>query len=495
MLDASQASSGTDPRAIQVVWYKRDLRIDDHAPLYEAAQRGPVYPLYIVEPKLWQQPDMSLRHQRFIEASLIDLDAALRDLGQGLAVIQGDALEVFAALLKRWPQMALHAHEETGNAWTYRRDQGVRRWAKAAGVRLTEYRQFGVVRGLTNRDHWAKGWAEVMQQSQCPTPAALPPLEEVMPIQQPFSEAPPYDATPAPGQQRGGLRSGRAVLAGFLNDRGAHYRGGISSPNRAPTSASRLSAHIAYGTLSLRKIVQATHARQREVKASGEVKWARSLAQFERRLHWHCHFIQKLEQQPRLEIQNMHRGFDGMRENDFDAAKFEAWRRGETGYPLVDACMRSLQATGWLTFRMRAMVTSFASYHLWLHWREPALHLARMFTDYEPGIHYNQIQMQSGTTGINATRIYNPVKQAQDQDPHGTFIQKWVPEWNTPNYPDPIVDHQQAAREAKARMKAFRDQAGFRDEARAVYQALGSRQRPARRKKKPVATKQGTLFD
>jgi deoxyribodipyrimidine photo-lyase len=491
MVDAA-----TDTRPIQVVWYKRDLRIDDHAPLDEAAKRGPVWPVYIVEPGLWQQPDMSLRHQRFIDDALVDLDAALRALGQGLAVIEGEAVAAFQTLLARWPNMTIHAHEETGNGWTYRRDQAVRRWARSVGVDVFEYPQFGVVRGLINRDHWAKGWTAIMRDQQRPRPQALPMIERLPPIRDPFVNAPAFDTTPAPQQQRGGMQAGRAILASFLNERGQHYRGGISSPNRAPTSASRLSAHIAYGTLSLRGIVQATHARQREVKASGELKWARSLAQFERRLHWHCHFIQKLEQQPRLETQNMHRGFDGMREDDFDEVKFEAWKRGQTGYPLVDACMRSLQATGWLTFRMRAMVTSFASYHLWLHWREPALHLARMFTDYEPGIHYNQIQMQSGTTGINATRIYNPVKQAQDQDPHGAFVRQWVPEWNTPDYPDPIVDHQDAARQAKARMKVFRDQAGFRQESQAVYQALGSRQRPARRKKKKApAAKQGTLFD
>ena len=485
-----------DGQSIQVVWFKRDLRVDDHAALYEASQRGPVWPLYIVEPDLWRQPDMSLRHQRFIEASLLDLDKALRDLGQGLIVVEGNAVDVFDALFARWPNMAVHAHEETGNGWTYQRDRAVRRWAQTRGVAFKEYPQFGVVRGLKNRDHWAKGWANIMREAQCPRPARLPTVESFAPIQTPFANVPAYDQTPAPQQQRGGLKSGRAVLASFLNDRGQYYRGGISSPNRAPTSASRLSAHIAYGTLSLRSIIQATHARQREVKAAGDVKWARSLAQFERRLHWHCHFIQKLEQQPRLEFENMHRGFDGMREDAFDEAKFEAWRQGRTGYPLMDACMRSLQSTGWLTFRMRAMVVSFASYHLWLHWREPALHLARMFTDYEPGIHYNQIQMQSGTTGINATRIYNPVKQAQDQDPDGVFVQKWVPEWNTHDYPDPIVHHQDAAREAKARMKVFRDQAGFRQESQAVYQALGSRQRPMRRKKKKApASRQGTLFD
>ena len=87
---------------------------------------------------------------------------------------------------------------------------------------------------------------------------------------------------------------------------------------------------------------------------------------------------------------------------------------------MVDACMRALRHTGWLNFRMRAMMASFSSYHLWLHWREPAMYLGGLFLDFEPGIHFSQFQMQSGTTGINTIRIYSPAKQAKDQDPQGT---------------------------------------------------------------------------
>jgi deoxyribodipyrimidine photo-lyase len=154
--------------------------------------------------------------------------------------------------------------------------------------------------------------------------------------------------------------------------------------------------------------------------------------------------------------------------------------------------MRSLKETGWLNFRMRAMIMSFASYHLWLHWREPALYLANLFVDYEPGIHYCQAQMQSGTTGINAIRIYNPIKQGIDHDPKGVFIRRWIPElrdmdetyihmpWQAQlqmnNYPMPIIDEKEARKFAADQLYSLRKKNNFHKiEARKIFDKHGSR--------------------
>lgn len=228
--------------------------------------------------------------------------------------------------------------------------------------------------------------------------------------------------------------------------------------------------------------------------------WLKSLSSFQSRLHWHCHFIQKLEDEPELEFQNLSRAFDGLRENDWSPERFQAWCQGQTGYPMIDACMRSVKATGWLNFRMRAMLVSFASNHLWLHWREPAIFLARHFLDFEPGIHYPQFQMQSGTTGINTLRIYSPAKQVKDHDPKGEFIRRWVPELQEvpdhylaephlmpaalqlmvscrigKDYPQPIVDHAAAYQHAKDRLYAVRGTDEARREAESVVKKHGSR--------------------
>jgi deoxyribodipyrimidine photo-lyase len=226
--------------------------------------------------------------------------------------------------------------------------------------------------------------------------------------------------------------------------------------------------------------------------------WLRALRGFDGRLHWHCHFIQKLESQPNLEFRELH-PLTAVTA-DTDAERLAAWAEGRTGLPFVDACMRSLIATGWINFRMRAMLMSVASHHLQLPWRQSGLHLARLFVDYEPGIHWSQCQMQSGTTGINTIRIYNPIKQGQEHDPEGVFMRRWLPEleavplvhlhepWTMPpftqmrlgwtigvDYPNPIVDPVTAARQARDRLWARRRQPGFREQSDAIVERHGSR--------------------
>ncbi|MEM1080435.1 MAG: FAD-binding domain-containing protein [Pseudomonadota bacterium] len=502
--------------ALQLVWFKRDLRVDDHAPLVTAAARGPVLPLYVIEPDYWQLPDTSQRQQDFTAECLRDLSQALAARGAPLRIETGDVNAVLDALHRHYLFEAIHAHEETGNGWTFARDRAVRSWARERGIAFFEYPQFGVVRGLSNRDGWAKQWEAYMGEPILPAPDRLSSVADCSsntPVS--FDEAPCADSRACPARQPGGVQAGEAVLNSFLNERGIGYRGGISSPLMAENAGSRLSPHIAYGSLSLRRIVHATRARRAQAREQGETRLVQSLTQFDRRLHWHCHFIQKLEQRPDIECHNVHRGFDGMREDDFDEDRFRAWSEGRTGYPMVDACMRFLMHTGWLNFRMRALLMSFASYHLWLHWRPTSLHLARLFTDYEPGIHYNQCQMQSGTTGINIPRMYNPVKQAQDHDPDGVFVRRWVPElsglepdqcfepWRVglserkalgaADYPEPVVDYRAAARQARERLTAYRRQPNFKQQSQQVQQQLGSR-RAARSTRKTKDRRQASLF-
>lgn len=477
----------------QLVWFKRDLRLHDNAALFEAAQRGPVLPLYIIEPKLWAQPDMSARQYDFLTECLAELSDNLRQLGHTLVIRVGDATEILSHLHSETRFTTLWSHQETWNDWTYTRDKQIGRLCSSLGIRWKEPRQFGVIRAMPTRTGWAGHWDKQIATPQRPVPANMTTIKA------------PSDSIPTasalglpldlcPERQRGGRTAGLAELDSFLHARGEYYQKQMSSPVTAYESCSRVSPYLSFGTISMKEVYQTAQTRVLELRQMPKTergKWPGAMRAFVGRLHWHCHFIQKLEDEPDIEFQNMHRGYDGLREDNFNADLFAAWSEGRTGYPIIDASMRALHATGWLNFRMRAMLVSFASYHLWLHWREPSLFLARQFVDYEPGIHYCQHQMQAGVTGINSIRIYSPIKQCMDQDPEGVFIKRWIPELRdvnpeflhhpdclhdlAPAYPRPVVNEKAARKSAADKIYAVRKGDAHRPAADAVLNKHGSR--------------------
>lgn len=409
-----------------VVWFKRDLRIHDHRPLAEAAKRGPVTCVYFIEPNLWRAPDAATQHYHFILESLRDLHTQLHALGLRLNLLVGHATECLDRIRLTEPFGTLYSHEETGNGMTYSRDKLVSRWCREHGVQWHEYAQFGVRRGPHDRDNWKAAWESFCGAAQVPAPNRVQASSLNLIDKPPDAAWLGLNDTDPPKRQRGGRKSGLQTLDEFLKDRSQQYRGGISSPLSATTACSRLSAYLSYGCVSMREAYQTTRGFI-ESLPPGRSRHKQGLQSFVSRLYWHCHFIQKLEDEPELEYCNLHRGYDGLRETEWSDERFEALKQARTGWPLVDACVTMLGQTGWLNFRMRAMLVSVAAYPLWLHWRDVGNWLARQFLDYEPGIHWSQMQMQSGTTGINIPRIYNPIKQARDQDPEGVFVRHWLP--------------------------------------------------------------------
>ncbi len=489
-------------RRLQIVWFKRDLRTVDHECLARASMQGPVLPLLVIEPDYWRLPETSWRQYEVIRAAAVSLQEELEAIGGQLSVWTGEMLGALNAAKSEFGSFDLWAHQETGNYWTFQRDRAVRHWCAANEILFTEPMQYGVWRGSSlDRDRWAKRWDRMMAQPIVPAPAdtewqAGGPAGFGVTIAGAHDIGLDHDGIA--DLQAAGRQPALATLQSFLHDRGRDYRTDMSSPLLGFDGCSRMSVHLVTGTVSMRECYQATQQRLDAlvgVVGPDAKAWRASLSSFIGRLHWHCHFMQKLETEPAMEFRPVARAYEGLR-CSASIEWYDAFAEGRTGYPFVDACMRSLRATGWINFRMRAMLMSFACYDLFMPWQQAGLILARLFTDYEPGIHWSQSQMQSGETGINTLRIYSPIKQGLDHDADGRFIRQWVPElrqlddkavhepWRhggAPGYPDPLVDHAVASAKARAAVWAIRKTDDARLEAASVLERHGSRRRPPQR--------------
>ena len=509
--------------AIDVVWFKRDLRTRDHAPLLSAILSGrPVLCLFMLEPERFKQMDTDPIHIDWELDCAIDLSNTLRKSGSSLHFQVGDAIEIFENLNNEYGIERILSHEETGNSWSYERDKKVSRWCETLEIKWIEYSNNGVVRKLKDRDFWKRERDARMRipLNETPTFSESILYEGDIPTMDELNLNPrTLVSKPIPGEVAALKR-----LQIFLDEDSRKYSWAISSPVLSTKHGSVLSPYFTAGVLSLRRVVQETnlkikYLRKNKLIIDDHSEWIQSLSSFRKRLAWRCHFIQKLEMEPNLDLVAQNPIIEKNLDRKLDSEKFLRWKEGKTGWPFFDACMRQLTSTGWINFRMRAMMMSAASYNLWLPWRETGIFLAKQFLDYEPGIHWSQVGMQSGTTGINTIRAYSMTKQGRDHDPKGDYIRKWVPElsmvptdfihepWKMPEslqeviicrigveYPEPIVNELVSRKNGVSKSYSARTGDEARRISKKVLQVHGSRSRNRRNTKKKTSSVQQKLF-
>ena len=498
-------------------WIKKDFRLSDNPALTRAlAGAARVVPVFLFEPRVLAAEETSAFHVAAWCEALADLRERLAAHGADVLVLEGDAVEAFGRLRRALPFGAIWSHQEVGTELTFARDRAVADWAAAEGVAWHQPMQTGVFRGGIDRDTRATAWTQFMRVGPVPPPepadlarVGVPPEAAALALSGP--PTPERFGHPLSDEQRA-LRqpvsetAAEDTLRSFLFDRGACYSGGISSPNDAFVCGSRLSVHLAWGTVTGREVYAATGARQAQLKgAEGDeaAQWRRSLKSFKSRLHWRDHFVQRLETEPGMEFGPLNAAYAALPTPGDE--HLGTWLAGRTGWPLVDACMRCAAQTGFLNFRMRAMVTSVAVHTLRIDWQKTLYPTARLWADYEPGIHVAQTQMQAGVVGINQLRAYSPDKQLADHDPDAAFVRRWVPELAgvpaaaivkhharpVAGYPAPVVDRLPSLRAFKEDYYAIKQAPETRALAERVYERHGSRRPRAARTWKGDAPRAG----
>ena len=502
--------SNDSSNAVNIVWLKRDLRLSDHEPLAASIMSGLTLVFYVFEPLLIADPHYDERHWRFIWQSIQDLNFQLAPYNTQVYVYCGDVIAGLNEIQQRFRIANLFSHEEVGLLSTFDRDKAVKTWCEAQSITWHESASGAVSRGKKNRNNWDSHWRKVMKTELSQPALSSSALVSIKDLDNlPQCIIPTSWTQPDEFMLKGGELWAHKVLQSFLNSRGKSYHFDISKPEASRKSCSRLSPYLAWGNISLRQFYQNILMKR------SDTGWKRPIDALASRLHWHCHFMQKFESEHQMQWRPVNKAYSELSYPKIHCgltvdARLSQWQKGETGYPLVDACMLCLVKTGYINFRMRAMLVSFLCHHLLLDWRLGVTHLAKLFLDFEPGIHYPQFQMQSGVTGTNIIRVYNPVKQSLEKDKDGTFIRKWLPQLSelpneiihTPwdlspmeqqlyqcelgeNYPLPMVDINETGKIARDLLWGFQKRFDTKKESQRILSRHVRNTRKLSKSKKP----------
>lgn len=439
-----------------IVWFRRDLRVSDHAPLYRAVLRGSVIPVFVFDRALLHHPETAPARVAFMLDCLHHLDQDLRQRGGRLILRYGDPVEVLPQLVRETQADGIYAYVDYERIYGRVRDARLNQELTQQGMKIRWFEAIASTPDLIPYPEYRDLWFKDMREDLVPTPSQISvPLEvKSEPLPDLLQLGLIADTKVIP---TGGTQAARLLLDEFFEEKVDRYYWQLSYPGAEATTG--LSPYLKFGVISIRECFQTA-----EQNPLTDAKAERSRQQLIARLRWGSGFAQRFRYLPQLEVRSLYSIFDqdGW---EFDEALYQAWQHGQTGFPIIDAAARCLQETGgWkqLNFRVRAMYSSFLSNLLGMDWRYGALHFMRHLLDGDCPIDHYQWAMQSGVTHCvdkTWTRIYNPEQTAVDRcDPEGLFIKRWVPELAhlgpedlglppsllLKNYPSPILNYKQA---------------------------------------------------
>lgn len=426
---------------VHLFWFRRDLRLHDNAGLYHALKNNrAVVGMFIFDSNILDQlEDKDDARVTFLYDRLMELQKQMHEFGGNLLIFNGRPLDIVTFLADRWPLAAVHANRDI-EPYSRERDLEITDWLGKRGIPLHLY-----------KDHWVIEWDELVKKDGTPYTVFTPYAKAWMarlkdtsanghPETSSFLSVWPSEDhragwmkvanTKAPTLEQMGFRRSRksfpsdTVSSRFVRE----YANSRDYPARNGTS--RLGIHFRFGTISIREKVR---------------KALRLSDVYVNELIWREFYAQILAHFPHVAQQAFKPAYDRIPWRD-DEEDFHKWCRGLTGYPLVDAGMRELMATGYMHNRVRMVTASFLTKHLLIDWRWGESWFARHLLDYEMASNNGGWQWAAGcgTDAAPYFRIFNPELQRRKFDPDGSYIRKWVPEWDSPRYPASMIPHELA---------------------------------------------------
>lgn len=431
----------SNQRSIAVHWFRRDLRLEDNHGLYEALRSGlPVLPVFIFDDNILRKlQDKDDRRVDFIHRTLTELKSELESLGSSLLVIHGEPKDVWKRITDQYTVSAVYANHDH-EPYAKSRDTEITELLNEQGISFSTFKDISIFeRDEVLKDDgdpytvytpFSRKWKSAFSIELTEAYASGSHGEnylKVEPLQMPSLEDIGFKRTDLdiPPKQ---------VSAEFLDQ----YHKTRDIP--AIDGTSRLSVHLRFGTISIRQLVHQAH--EQNEKFLNELIWR----EFYMFIMWHFPHVVDKAFRPK---------YDHIKW-EYDDELFDAWCKGETGYPLIDAGMRELLATGFMHNRVRMVTASFLTKHLLHDWRLGEAHFARYLLDYELSSNNGGWQWASGS-GCDAApyfRVFNPELQLKKFDPNEEYVRYWAPEYGNDSFPKPIVEHKYARNRAIERYKS-----------------------------------------